>query len=159
LIVPQRAQPARAFRRVLVPLEGTVSTSRAPLEIFELAVDAELDVVVLHVHDRHSFPAFSDQPQHEGESWEREFLHRYCPWGVKTVRLETRLGRRSELIALVAEEHGCDVIVLGWTRNLSADRAPVVRETLSRATQPVLLVPVQLVPHGGHALERVGAFT
>ena len=31
LIVPQRAEPARVFRRVLVPLEGTVSTSRAPL--------------------------------------------------------------------------------------------------------------------------------
>jgi hypothetical protein len=31
---------------------------------------------------------------------------------------------------------------LGWSRELSSARAPVVRETLERAPLPVLLVPV-----------------
>ena len=159
LIIPPRAEPPAVFRRVLVPLEGTVSTSRAPLEIFELARDVELDVLALHIHDERSLPAFSDQPQHEQEAWEREFLYRYCPWGLKTVRLETRLGRRSELVALVAAESGCDLIVLGWTGDLSADRAPVVRETLARARQPVLLVPVRVVPHSRRAGGQVRALS
>ena len=39
-------------------------------------------------------------------------------------------------------ESSCDLIALGWSQELSADRAPVVRETLARANLPVLLVPV-----------------
>ncbi|MEX2613508.1 MAG: universal stress protein, partial [Gaiellaceae bacterium] len=93
-----------------------------------------------------SIPAFTDQPQHEVSAWMREFIQRYCPWGVGTVRLETRVGRIGELVPLVAEECGCDLIALGWSRQLSADRAPVVRETIQRSHRPVLLVPVELSP-------------
>lgn len=144
LIVPPDADPFPTFRRVLVPLEGTPSTSLAPRAIFELAGDAVIDVLALHVHDLDSIPAFTDQPQHEQRAWAREFLLRYCPWGLGTVRLETRVGRSGELVPLVAEQCDCDLIALGWSRELSSDRAPVVRETLERSRRPVLLVPVQL---------------
>lgn len=144
LIVPPDADPFPTFRRVLVPLEGTLSTSLAPRAIFEPASDAVIDVLALHVHDLDSIPAFSDQPQHEQRAWAREFLLRYCPWGLGTVRLETRVGRSGELVPLVAEQCDCDLIALGWSQELSADRAPVVRETLERSRRPVLLVPVQL---------------
>jgi hypothetical protein len=157
LIVPPDSDPSPVFRRVLVPLEGTLSTSLAPLEIFELASGAELDVLALHVHDRSSIPSFTDQPQHEQEAWAREFLHRNCPWSLGTVRLETRVGRRGEVVPLVANECGCDLVVLGWTQELSASRAPVVRETLSRARQPVLLVPVPVVHEGRRERRRVAA--
>ena len=141
-IVPPDAAPPAALRRVLVPLEGSRSTSLAPRAIVELACGAELDVVALHIHDVESIPAFTDQPQHEQPAWAREFLERYCPWGLGTVRLETRVGRIGEIVPLVAEESRCDLIALGWSRRLSHDRAPVVRETLARARVPVLLVPV-----------------
>ena len=87
LIVPPDADPRPAFRRVLVPLEGTLSSSFAPRSIFELA-GAEIDVVALHVHDQDSIPAFTDQPQHEQPAWAREFLERYSPWGVVRATLE-----------------------------------------------------------------------
>jgi nucleotide-binding universal stress UspA family protein len=144
LVVPPDADPAPVFRRVLVPLEGTVSTSLAPRAIFELARDAEIDVLVLHVHDESSIPAFTDRPQYELPAWAREFLRRYCPWGLGTVRMETRVGRAGELVPLVTEECDCDVIALGWSHELSPGRAPVVQETLSRSHRPVLLVPVQV---------------
>ena len=147
VVVPPNAEPPARFQRVLVPLEGTVSTSLAPLEMFELADGAELDVVAVHVHDPRSLPAFTDQPQHEQEAWTREFLHRYCPWGLREVRLETRVGRRGEVVPLVAEEFDCDLIVLGWARQLSAGRAPVIQQTLARSNRPVLLIPVRVV-HG-----------
>ena len=149
VVVPPNADPPPVFQRVLIPLEGTESTSLAPLEMFELADDAELDVVAVHVHDPRSLPAFTDQPQHEQEAWAHEFLQRYCPWGLRTVRLETRVGSRGEVVPLVAEEFDCDLIVLGWARELAAGRAPVVRQTLVRSNRPVLLIPVRVVHDAG----------
>jgi nucleotide-binding universal stress UspA family protein len=141
LVVPPETAP-RPLRRLLVPLEGTLSTSAAPEAIFELADGFELDVVVLHVHDEASIPLFNDQRQHETREWAREFVARYCPWGVGDVRLETRVGRRDEEILRAAEEFEADLIALGWAQELAPGRAPVVRAVLERGHVPVLLVPV-----------------
>ena len=143
VVVPPEAQRPGVLHRILVPLEGTISTALAPMAVFELSEESELDVVVLHVHDEESIPAFSDQPQHETREWSREFLARYCPWGVRDVQLETRVGRRDEEIVRATEELGVDLIALGWTQELGPDRAPVVRAALERAHVPVLLVPVR----------------
>ena len=145
MIVPPDADPPAVFRRVLVPVEGLISSSLAPGWLFEPAREAGIDVVALHIHDEESIPAFTDQPQHEHSAWAAEFVRRYCPWSIENVRLETRVGRIGELIPLVAAENGCDLIALGWSQELSTVRAPVVRETLARSHLPVLLVPVQLV--------------
>jgi nucleotide-binding universal stress UspA family protein len=144
LIVPPNGDPPAMLRRVLVPLEGTPASSLAPQALLALTGEAEIDVLALHVHEQDSIPAFTDQPQHEQRSWTREFLHRYCPWEVGTIRLETRVGRSGELIPRMAEEFGCDLIALGWSQQLSTGHAPVVRETLERSRVPVLLVPVRL---------------
>ena len=146
LVVPPDGDPSPTFRRVLVPLEGSLSTSLAPRSLFELAAEARIGVVALHIHDEDSIPAFTDQPQHEMAAWTREFVERYCPWGIGTVQLETRIGRIGELVPQVAEECRCDLIALGWSRQLAPGRAPVVRETLERSHLPVLLVPVEVPP-------------
>jgi nucleotide-binding universal stress UspA family protein len=148
LIVPPGAEPEGAFRRVLVPIEGTFSSSLAPRVVLELAAGTRINAVALHVYDESSVPAFTDQPQHEQPAWGREFLRRFCPWGIGDVKLETRVGRSGELIAQVADEFDCDLIALGWSQELSGGRAPVVRETLQRTSRPVLLVPVRTPPNG-----------
>jgi nucleotide-binding universal stress UspA family protein len=134
--------PRTALRRVLVPLEGTASTSLAPKGIIELSRDANVEVVVLHVQDAASVPAFTDQPQHQAAAWGQEFVARYCPWGIGNVTLELRVGRRAEQILAVAKSHHCDLIALGWSQEVAAGRALVVREVLERGRLPVLLVPV-----------------
>jgi nucleotide-binding universal stress UspA family protein len=144
LVVPLEIASGRGIRRILVPLEGTVSTSLAPKAMFELAAEADLEVVVVHVHDETSIPAFTDQPQHETREWAREFLARYCPWGLDDVRLEKRVGRRDEEILRAAEEVEADLIALGWAKQLAPGRAPVVRTVLDRGHVPVLLVPVRI---------------
>lgn len=144
LIVPPDAALSESFRRVLVPLEGSLSSSLAPRWLFELHGESRVDVVALHIHDERSIPAFTDQPQHEVSAWTREFIQRYCPWGIGTLQLETRVGRIGELVPLVAEQCECDLIALGWSQQLSAGRAPVVHETIQRSQRPVLLVPVEL---------------
>jgi nucleotide-binding universal stress UspA family protein len=143
LVVPPNAEPA-SFRRVLVPLEGTPASSLAPRALLALTGPAELDLLALHIHEQDTIPAFTDQPQHEHHSWTHEFLQRYLPSHQGEVRLETRVGRSGELIPDMAEELGCDLIALGWLQQLSAGRAPVVRETLERSRVPVLLIPLQL---------------
>jgi nucleotide-binding universal stress UspA family protein len=148
VVVPPDAAPPEALRRVLVPLEGTVSTSLAPRSIIELARGAELDVLVLHVHDASSLPSFTDQPQHENAAWAQEFLTRYCPWGIGLAHLETRVGTGAAVVPAVAEESGCDLIALGWSQDLAAGRAPVVRAALERGRVPVLLVPVVAATSG-----------
>jgi nucleotide-binding universal stress UspA family protein len=141
LVPPDAPHPGR-LRRVLVPLEGTLSTSLAPRGVIELASRASLDVIVLHVLEEHSLPAFTDQPQHEADAWAREFLERYCPSGVDRVQFELRVGLREELVPRVAEETDADLIALGWSGALTPDRAPVVQAALERGHRPVLLIPV-----------------
>jgi nucleotide-binding universal stress UspA family protein len=145
VVVPPDGRIAPRLRRVLVPLEGTTSTSLAPRAIIELALDAEVDVIGLHVHGGDESLALT--AGQEQDAWAREFLGRYCPWGIGTVQLERRVGRSDELVPLVAEESGCDLIALGWAGSLASGRAPVVRAALERSRVPVMLVPVQ--PSGG----------
>jgi nucleotide-binding universal stress UspA family protein len=144
VVVPPDGRIAPELRRVLVPLEGTISTSLAPRSILELARGAKLDVIALHVHGEEEIPAFTDQPQHEDDAWAHEFLERYCPWGIGAVRLERRIGRSDELVPLVADQARCDLIALGWAQELSEGRAPVVRAALERSRVPVMLMPVHV---------------
>jgi nucleotide-binding universal stress UspA family protein len=144
-VVPPDAFRRSALQRVLVPLEGTAASSLAPRGIIELAHDADLDVVVLHVHDASTLPAFTDQPQHQARAWADEFVARYCPWGIGKVNVELRVGRPAEQIVAAAEETGTHLIALGWSQEIDWGRAPVVREVLERGRIPVLLVPVRLM--------------
>ncbi len=156
LVPPDTRFPGR-LRRVLVPLEGSVSTSLAPRQVIELGLDAGLEVVILHVHDPRSIPAFTDQPQHEADAWASEFLARYCPRGTDSVRLETRIGRPEDLVPELAEELDADLLALGWSQELAAGRAPVVRAALERARIPVLLVPVVRAASPGGLLHASAA--
>ena len=141
-IIPPELSAGFAVRRVLVPLEGSLSTSRACAAL-DVPGAEHVDVVILHVLEEHALPPFSDQPQHEWEAFGREFLARYSPWPVEHVRLETRLGRPDQHILPVARETDCDLVVLAWAQEPAPGRACIVRDTLRRGTIPVLLVPVK----------------
>jgi nucleotide-binding universal stress UspA family protein len=146
IVVPPEATVSGALSRVLIPIESGVSASLVPSGVIELARGTSLDVVALHVHEPTSLPAFTDQPQHEQAAWSGEFLRRYCPWGIGSVRLELRVGNAETIVPAVADELDADIIALGWSQQLAGGRAPVVRAALARAKVPVMLVPVELVP-------------
>jgi hypothetical protein len=150
LVVPPEARHPGTLRRVLVPLQGRAAT-RTPQEIIALVEGVELDVLALHVLGAEALPLFTDQPQHEHPALVDELLRRFCPWGIGTVRFEVRVGRSEELVPLVAEQEDVDVIALGWTQELAADREPVVRAVLDRAHVPALLVPLQTETEGARA--------
>lgn len=139
--VPSGAAVAPAIRRVLVPLDGTAATSAALREVLEMACRKHLDVTVLHVYDETTVPMFSDQPVHEARAWTQEFLRRHCP-DPDAVSLEVRIGTPATHVADVVVESRADLLVLGWSRDLSPGRARVVRHALETSVIPVLLVPV-----------------
>lgn len=141
VLVPSRAVPLERVGRVLLPLEGTLTTSLAPAAVLEVACNAAVDVIVLHVLDEASLPRFTDQPQHETEAWANEFLARYCPAGLRSVSLALRIGRPDQTVVRVAEETGVDLIALGWNQRLVPGRAEIVRAVLERGRLPLMLIP------------------
>jgi nucleotide-binding universal stress UspA family protein len=153
VVVPPDVREAGALKRVLVPLEGTPLTSLAPTEMIQLAQDADVEILVLHVHDAASLPAFTDQPQHEADAWREEFVARYCPWGIGNVSMQIRVGRREEEVVAAAAELGADLVAIGWAQRLAAGRAPIVREVLERGRTPVLLIPLR-VPSRSRSRKR-----
>lgn len=144
-VVPPDPRRPSGLERLLVPLDGTSSTARALEGVIEIACRHNVDVVVMHVRDEASLPPFSDQPQHEADAWEREFMARYC--SAPTARAELRVGVPAPAVVAMAAEAEADVVALGWRQDLTPGRAAVVREVLERSRVPVLLVPMQ----AGHA--------
>ena len=140
VVPPDPARPSD-LGRLLVPLDGTRSTARALEGVIQTACRHDVDVVVLHVRDEASLPRFSDQPHHEFDAWEREFMARYC--SAPEARVELRVGVPAPAVVAMAVEAEADVIALGWRQDLAPGRAAVVREVLERSTVPVLLVPME----------------
>jgi nucleotide-binding universal stress UspA family protein len=138
-VVPPDYTGAGAPKRLLVPLDGTEATSRAVGAVL-CAMTGVVDLVVLHVFDAATTPRFLDRPAADLELLGREFLARHCE-GLEA-RFEARAGAAGDVIVGEAEAEAADLVVLGWSQVFGDEHAAVVREVLSRARVPVLLVPL-----------------
>jgi nucleotide-binding universal stress UspA family protein len=142
VLVPPDCPMPYQLRHVLVPLAGDPRTAASLTNTIEVAGTHQIEVIVLHVYDEASLPAFTDQPQYETDVWAREFLARYVSLSGHIVHLELRVGVPGEQVLQVAGEMPVDMIALGWGQDLSSDRARIVRSVLERSTIPVLLLPI-----------------
>ena len=143
VVVPPEMVAPGAFRRLLVPLEGTEASSRPVLEHLCPLLVADVDLVVLHVFTDATLPSMLDRPGYDLKILGREFLARHCP---DATHVELRPGPVGRRVIEVAEEHGADLVVLSWSQDSGSDRARVVREVLGSSPLPVMLLP--LVPPG-----------
>ncbi|WP_020659157.1 universal stress protein [Amycolatopsis benzoatilytica] len=132
--------PAAPLSRVLVPLDGTEESAAAVADTMRLFAGAGLEVIVLHVFDKTTVPAFWDQAAHARRSWETEFRARFC--APVDARIELRNGTPGEHVARVAADEQVDLIALGWSQRLDEGRARTVRSTVRESTVPVMLVPL-----------------
>ena len=148
VVVPPDVTHPERIDRILVPLDGTVSSAAALAETIELARGSEIEVVVLHVLGEEDLPGFSDQPHHEVRAWSEEFVARYCPCPLEELSLEVRVGSPDEQVIAVVADTDADLLALGWSQDLGPGRAAVVRGALTNATVPVLLVPVDRAGRG-----------
>lgn len=142
LIVPPGSFPPalRRLHRVLVPLDGRRESAQAVVPVLRLLAGAGLELVVVHVFDRASVPSFWDQPQHATTAWEREFLHRNLPFHLTRLRL--RQGTPASMVMQAGSDEQTDLVVMGWSRDLSPGRALTLEHQLAHGRLPLLLVPV-----------------
>jgi nucleotide-binding universal stress UspA family protein len=125
---------------VLIAVEGVPGRARALKRAIDLVATAGLELIVVHVDDASSIPLFSDQVQHETESYAREFLARYCR-GAPDARLELRIGSPAEQILSTVDHVEADMLAIGWPQMPGhPDRGAVAQEILRRTRSPVLLV-------------------
>jgi nucleotide-binding universal stress UspA family protein len=129
------------LQRVLVPLDGSDATAEAIQKMARRLCASSVKVTVLHVFDKEHVPQFMDHMPEALETWNTEFLERY--FEECEVRLETRAGEPPEAVLEVAATERADMIVLSWGQDLSQDRANLVREVLTSASVPVMLVPLK----------------
>jgi nucleotide-binding universal stress UspA family protein len=145
VVVSPNAAVKRDIESVLAPLDGTAPSAAALQEILELASDGELEIVVAHVYQERSLPAFSDHLPHEVRAWREEFVARHCP-AASDARLQLRVGEPPEQLLDILRRSHCELVALGWSQDLARGRAAVVRRMLAESPVPVLLMPVD-----GHA--------
>jgi nucleotide-binding universal stress UspA family protein len=139
VMVPPDASPPQRIRRVLVAMEGR--PGRGLRRAIDVASDAGVELVIVHVDEVGSIPSFSDQVQHEVDAYSREFLLRYCG-GAHVARLESRVGVPAEEILAAAVDEAPGLLAMGWPPSSEPGRGEVVREVLDRSPVPVLLVAV-----------------
>jgi hypothetical protein len=149
-VVPAEAAHAERLSRAVVPLEGSQSTTLAPLRMIKLATDSGVDIILIHVFGADSLPLFTDQPQHEVDAWTREFIARYCPLPPHSARLVLRTGEVDLEVCALAQETEADLVALGWSQELAPGRARFVQAVLRNAKLPVLLIPVKRIDGPTH---------
>jgi nucleotide-binding universal stress UspA family protein len=138
--VPSNATVEHRIRRVLVPLDGSTQGGAAVQALMQLAANAKLEVVLAHVYDERSLPAFSDQLPHEVRAWREEFIARHCPPALDP-QLELRVGEPHEHLLDILRGSGCELVALSWSQDLTGEHAAVVRRMLAESPVPVLLTP------------------
>jgi nucleotide-binding universal stress UspA family protein len=140
VVVPGDYVAAGGIARVLVPLDGTPASAAARKGIVEMAAEAEVEIVLVHVLDAANLPAFGDQLAHEVRIWSDAFIARNAP-SARNARLELRVGEPAAGIEEALAESHADLVALGWSRELTEGRAAVVSELLVAACVPILLTP------------------
>lgn len=140
VVVPPVTPLGFRLRKVLVPVQGRPAD--AVENTMAIAESADLEPVILHVHDEWSMPSFEDQPHYDVETWAEEFLARWVPGARAGTAIELRVGTPEDQILGVARDIGADMIAMGWSQDLSPGRATVVRWALEHTPIPLALMPL-----------------
>lgn len=152
LVPPERGATPWHLHHVLVPHDGTPSTSAALQPAAELAQRGKAELLVAHVTNVRAAPRepgslttprYVDQPQHEWPAWSSEFIKRLasvCPLGHLHVRILLAHGNPAAEILRLSEKQSTDLIVLAWRGIWEAPRAETMKDILRKARCPIMVV-------------------
>jgi nucleotide-binding universal stress UspA family protein len=158
LVPPGSGGATWSLREVLVPHDGTPTTSRAVRRASELAHRARAWLRVLHVATSVNAspepgsltaPRYVDQPQHEWPSWAGEFLERMstvCRLDLDRLRLVLGHGEPGEEVLRVARESQPDLILLVTRASVEPGHGVAVRTVLAGTRCPVMVVRAHRAP-------------
>jgi nucleotide-binding universal stress UspA family protein len=149
LVVRQGMIPVGALRRILVPLEGSPSTSAAMRVADDAFCARGREIVLIHVvtgdtpAEPGSMPAprFMDQEHYEWTAWQEEFCMRFsqCSRGGRH-RVCVRVGDPGRLIVEEARDVRAELAVVAWRQQLGTGQAGLLRLLLEESPCPLLLV-------------------
>jgi len=152
LVPPERGATPWRLHHILVPHDGTPSTSAALPPAADLAQRGRAELLVAHITNIGAAPAESgsfttpfyvDQPQHEWPAWTSEFVRRLacvCPLGHLHVRLFLAHGNPAAQVLRLSKRQSTDLIVLAWRGTWEAPRAAVFKGILREAQCPTMVV-------------------
>ncbi|MGE5707793.1 MAG: universal stress protein [Bacteroidota bacterium] len=156
-VQPERGRAPWEMKQLLLPHDGTPTTTAAIAPAVELAyrIGAELDV--LHVMapgasrpaepGSYVGPYYVDQPAHEWPAWGNEFLERirgmaHIPSVLRMHMFMVR-GNPGAVIVDFAREHAIDLIVLAWHGVFEGEQALTMKHVIHHASCPVLVLRVK----------------
>jgi nucleotide-binding universal stress UspA family protein len=153
LVRPDRGITPWELHRILLPHDGTPTTSAAIPPAAALAAMAGAELEVLHVAAPGSSPPeeqgsltpprYVDQPQHEWPAWAGEFLERLggaCDLESLKVHMSLGTGAPGDEVIRSAAKNSSDLIVLAWRGAWEGERAATVKAVLRGAPCPVMII-------------------
>jgi len=152
LVPPGRGSIAWHLQHVLVPHDGTPTTSAALRPAAELAERANAELLVAHVTDVSAAPAeagslttplYVDQPQHEWPAWTREFVKRLaciCPLDHLHVSVVLAHGNPAAETVRLAKKQSTDLLVLAWRGEWEVPHAATLKAILREARCPIMVL-------------------
>jgi nucleotide-binding universal stress UspA family protein len=162
MVRPDRARRPWPLNTVLLPHDGTPTTSGAISPAADLARRADAELLVLHVAAQGvgrptepgtlTAPRYVDQSQHEWSDWSQEFLARLtalgqCPQALR-LRVVLGAGEPGAEIVHALERRECSLVVMGWHGQLEGEHGSTLKAVIGMARCPVLVVRVDQ-PHTG----------
>lgn len=143
VVVPPTFHPRTppAFKKVLVPLDGTSESTEVALAALRTFSGSSIDVRAVHVFDPKTMLRFMDNAVHGVSAWAAEFLTRHLDGWCD--QMELRRGQVGAEIVDCSCSQEADLIVMGWSQNVSPGHAMTIKNVLAHASIPVLLMPVR----------------
>lgn len=151
-VPPERGVVGWHLHHVLVPHDGTPTTSAALEPAMRLASKAEAELHVAHVAEAKgqpdepgafTTPRYVDQPQHDWPSWRNEFAKRLaslCSLDHMQLRVSLAQGDPAVEILRLSEAQSTDLIVLAWRGKWEAPHAHIIKVVVRTARCPVLVL-------------------
>jgi nucleotide-binding universal stress UspA family protein len=150
LLVRPGMRKATNLKRLIVPLEGSPSTSAAMQHADDALCARGREIVMLHVVTRSTpdepgsmpAPRIVDQEHYEWSSWQEEFCMRFsqCPEGGRH-RVCLRVGEPAQVIADEARELDAELIVVSWKGSFAHGHGRIVQALIESAPCALLVVP------------------
>jgi nucleotide-binding universal stress UspA family protein len=143
-------RPLRAVQRLLVPLEGTPSSSAAMRFVEDRLCKPGREIIMVNVATGRApgeigslpAPCFIDQEQYEWAEWQDEFARRFSPRvGGRDQRIDVIAGDPPEAIAAAARADSADLVVLCWKGSFLAGHGRIVLRLMETSPCPLLLIP------------------
>lgn len=152
LVPPDRGIASWHLHHMLVPHDGTPTTSAALKPAMDLAAKADAELLVAYVSDvrvapdepgTFTTPRYVDQAQYEWPAWRHEFAKRIaciCPLDHLHERVVLARGDPASEILRLSEQQSSDLIVLAWRGKWEVPRAAILKEVLRKASCPIMVV-------------------